>query len=198
MLNKTALCLILAALSTAATLIGAQSRATALPQWRTFRPAVTTEADFLRLFGEPENVVMRFIGLGEFQRWRTSAGPRVYDFEYLSPTKDNLIFDGPFGGAGKVVVRFSGDRKLWQVDWVYYSAFRQNYRTGEKPSRITVEQMEAAIGKPPLIKKSSAAIGPFAGIYRFRVEDVTLDVEYHNEVSDVTVHLSKDGFFVLD
>src|SRR5204863_5182617 len=94
--RSAALCMILTI--AAATLVHAQNGA--VPLWKTFRPDLTTEADFLRLFGKPDNVVIRFIGFDAFQRWRTSGGPNAYDFEYLSPSNDNLSFDGPFGDAG--------------------------------------------------------------------------------------------------
>jgi hypothetical protein len=169
--------------------------------WQNLQPGTTTEAEFLRRFRTPEHVVIRFIGYDAFNYWRKTKYFPTYDFEYFMHYRDknNEIYDGPLGESQKVVVKFTRDKKLWEVVWTYVEGFRLHSRTAEKPTRITIDQIERLFGSNTFImKRFGDKETPHAALYRFKKVGFVIDVTYLNEVSDIESTLSREGTVIIE
>lgn len=175
------------ALTHAATLYGQAA-------WRQIRVQMT-EAELLRTFGPPVAVEMFFEDVTALREGRSP--PSGYRFKYMSGTRtDELAIDGPLGEAETATVRFSSDRVVTGVDWIYSFGVRSHTRTGEAPTPITRRQIEAlANGAAITVQRFSAnvlsqrAAPEDAGRYQFNVGGRQMWITYLGPGSDVLVEM---------
>jgi hypothetical protein len=158
--------------------------------WTKIVPGTTSQAEFVRMFGEPKQGVRVFFP--EFMSLmdrKPVAKDCCYFLDYF--IEQDLVREGPLGEAWEASVWVGFDRVVGGVDWRYQDGYRFHARTHEARSAISLGQIKAFAARAEITLKPFNFPGAddTAGSYSFTVNRRSFTVLYQGAGSDITVEM---------